>query len=81
MMTESESVIGTTFQVKECLVLMDSIGTDVRHVYKADIIARKRNKIDDIRKYVERIEIDYYKSAIIIIGSNDLMDKSVVSVL
>ena len=76
-MTELESVIGTTFQPKECLVLMDSIGTDVRHVYKADIIARKGNKIDDIRKYVERIEIEQYKSAIIIIGTNELTDKSV----
>ena len=76
-MTELESVTGTTFQPKECLVLMDSIGTDVRQVYKADIIARKGNKIDDIRKYVERIEIEQYKSAIIIIGTNDLTDKSV----
>ena len=76
-MTELESVTGTNIQPKECLILMDSLGSDVRHVYRADIRARKGNTIDDIRHYVERTEIHEYKCIIIIIGTNDLTDKKI----
>ena len=72
-MTEHRSVTGTNLQPTECLILMDSLGIEVRHVFKGDIIARKGYRIDDIRRYIVRNQIDKYKSIIVIIGTNDLI--------
>ena len=50
---------------------------NLRHIYKADIIAKRGYGIDRLRKYIEHLDINQYEGILIIIGTNDLTDKQV----
>ena len=70
-------VQGTVFQERKVLILMDSMGTDVRHLYRADIIAKKGCTIERLERKIQAIDIGKYKCIIIVIGTNDLSHKNV----
>ena len=76
-MSNTSSVQGTTFQEKKCLILMDSLGVNLKHVYKADIIAKRGCSIEGLTSYMNEININQYTCVIIIIGTNDLTDRKV----
>ena len=70
-------VQGTVFQEKKVLILMDSMGIDVRHLYRADIVAKKGCTIKRLEHNIQAMDISKYKCIIIVIGTNDLSHKSV----
>ena len=75
-MAASNITPGTSFQQKQCLIITDSIGTDLNYIFKADIRAKRGYKIDDLTRYVRNeLDLDKYNCILILIGTNDLTDQ------
>ena len=70
-------VRGTEFQERKCLIVMDSLGTDLKHIFRADIIAKRGCTIERLQYKIETMDITQYKCMIIVIGTNDLSNKRV----
>lgn len=76
-MTAVNTSTGTSFQLKPCLILTDSLGVNLNYIYKADIITKRGYSIDDLSRLVSRLDINKYTCIILLIGTNDLTDKQI----
>ena len=71
-MLTAPSLPGTFFQEKNTLIVSDSLGRDLCHIYKADIISRPGCNIQALQRTLNQINLAKYSGLIIIIGTNDL---------
>ena len=78
-MSTASSLPGTFYQEKNTLIVSDSLGRDLCHIYKADIISRPGCNIQALQRTLNQINLAKYSGLIIIIGTNDLSDKTVWS--
>lgn len=76
-MNRDKTIAGTAFQLKPCLILTDSIGTDLRYIFKADIVAKRGCTIQGLTDYINGTDISTYTCMIISIGTNDLSNKKI----
>lgn len=76
-MNRDSTAAGTAFQSKPCLILSDSIGTDLRYIFKADIVAKRGCTIQGLTEYIDRLDLSVYTCIIVLIGTNDLTNKKI----
>ena len=76
-MSTATSQLGTAFQEKQCLIIADSMASDTRYIFRADIVSRRGSSIVQLQRFIENLDITEYKCIIILVGTNDLSDKKV----